>query len=258
MSSLKTKVNTLIVINPKNSKKFHSPHLITPFANTYRTCCIKGGITMNEQQAVLDFFAQTENLPLGLAVAEQMDRLREQMNMRFWQALQQQLDTLINEHALPWQVTATEDRNAADSLVGLYCTLRPEQELYLRPMMEQQNLGGNWRIYFGLIWSATPSPDQLALPAVITLKESLQQAGFKNNENHFAWQWTTLHPRRKDFLLRYAQQPEALLNDAQAYLQTLLLEQRDLIAAANAALQTAPRSMAISLTQLRSKRNVNQ
>ena len=39
---------------------------------------------MNEEQAVLDFFAQTENLPLGLSVAEQMDRLREQMNNRLW------------------------------------------------------------------------------------------------------------------------------------------------------------------------------
>lgn len=214
---------------------------------------------MKEQQAVLDFFSQAENLPLGLAVAEQMDRLREQMNTRFWRALQQRLDTMTNEHALPWQVTATEDRNAADSLVGLYFTLRSGQEqgqeLYLRPMMEQQNLGGDLRIYYGLMWSAPPSPEQLALPAVRTLKESLLQAGFKNNESYLAWQWTKLHPRRKDFLLRYAQQPETLLNDAQAFLQTLLLEQRDSIAAANAALQVAPRSRAISLTRLHSKRN---
>lgn len=33
MSSLKTKVNTLIGINLKNNKKFHSLHLITAFAN---------------------------------------------------------------------------------------------------------------------------------------------------------------------------------------------------------------------------------
>lgn len=208
---------------------------------------------MKEQQAVLDFFALTENLPLGLAVAEQMDVLREQMNTRFWQALQQRLGTLIDEHALPWRVTATEDRNTAGSLIGLYCTLRSEQEFYLRPMMEQQNLGGNWRIYFSLMWSARPSTDQLALPAVIALKKSLQHAGFKNNDDHFAWQWTALHPRRKDFLLRYAQHPETLLNDAQAFLQTLLLEQRDSIATANAALQTAPRGLAVSLNQLRNE-----
>ena len=206
---------------------------------------------MKEQQAVLDFFSKTENLPLGLAVAEQMDTLREQMNTRFWQALQQRLDALINEHALPWQVTATEDRNAADSLVGLYCSLRTGQEMYLRPMMEQQYLGGNWRIYFGLMWSAAPSTDLLALPAVIALKESLAQDGFKNNESHLGWQWTMLHPRRMDFLLRYSQQPEALLNDAQAFLQTLLLEHRDAITAANVALQAAPRGLAVSLNQLR-------
>lgn len=213
---------------------------------------------MKEQQAVLDFFAQPENLPLGLAVAEQMDTLRERMNTSFWQALQQRLETLINEHALPWQVATTEERNTAEhsliSLVGLHCNLRPEQALYLRPMMEQQNLGGCWRIYFGLMWSAIPSPDLLALPAVLALKESLQR-GYKNNENYLAWQWTKLHPRRQDFLLRYAHQPETLLNDAQVFLQTLLLEQRDSIAAANTALRNAPKSVAISLTRLRSKHN---
>ncbi len=206
---------------------------------------------MKEQQAVLDFFAQTENLPLGLAVAEQMDTLREQMNTRFWRALQQRLDTMTNEHALPWQVIATEDRNAANSLVGLYCTLRSGQELYLRPMMEQQYLGGNWRIYFGLMWSIAPSPDQLALPAITALSVSLQQAGFKNNERYLAWQWTTLHPRRQDFLLRYAQQPEKLLDDIEFIFRTLLIEHRELIEQANAALKCAPHSLAVSLNQLR-------
>jgi hypothetical protein len=39
---------------------------------------------MNEEQAVLDFFSRTENLSLGLSVAEQMDELRVQMNNRLW------------------------------------------------------------------------------------------------------------------------------------------------------------------------------
>ena len=206
---------------------------------------------MKEQQAVLDFFSRTENLPLGLAVAEHMDRLREQMNTGFWHDLLERLGTFIDGRSLPMQIAATEDRNTLGGIVGLHCILQPAQELYLRPMMEQQNLDGSWRIYFGLMWSAKPSPEHRALPAVLKLKEALLLAGFKNNENYLAWQWTTLHPRRSDFLLRYAQQPEVLLNDAQNFLQTLLLEQRDLIAAANAELQAAPRGLAGSLHQLR-------
>ena len=208
---------------------------------------------MKEEQAVLDFFAQAENLPLALSVADQMDVLREQMNTRFWQALQQRLGTLIDEHALPWRVTATEDKNTAGSLLGLYCTLRSEQEFYLRPMMEQQNLGGNWRIYFSLMWSAKPPTNQLALPAVIALKKSLQHAGFKSNDDHFAWLWTALHPRRKDFLLRYSQRPDELLNEVQAFMQTLLTEQHTLIAAANAALKSMPSSLGSSLNKLRNE-----
>jgi hypothetical protein len=206
---------------------------------------------MKEEMAVLDFFAQAENLPLGLSVAEQMDELRKQMNICFWQELLPRLKALINEHGLAWQVELTEDKSAPDSLVGLHCTTSTKQPLHLRPMMEQQFLGGVWRIYYGLMWSAKPTPDQLGLPAVSRLKASLQKAGFKNNENFLAWQWTTFHPLRKDFLLRYAQQPEKLLGDIEGVFKTLLIEHRVSIEQANAALKSAPRSLALSLNQLR-------
>jgi hypothetical protein len=208
---------------------------------------------MNEEQAVLEFFAQAENLPLGLSVAEQMDKLREQMNNRLWQDLLLRLDALIKEHKLAWQVEPTEDKNAPDSLVGLHCTTPVKQAVYLRPMMEQQYLGGVWRIYFGLMWSAAPSPDQLALAAVTRLKKSLQKADFKNNESFLAWQWTIFHPRRKDFLLRYAQQPEKLLEDIEDIFKPLLIEHSEPIEQANVALKSAPHSLTASLNQLRNE-----
>ncbi|MBI3479771.1 MAG: hypothetical protein HY016_05365 [Nitrosomonadales bacterium] len=206
---------------------------------------------MKEEQAVLDFFARTENLPLGLAVAEQMDELRVRMNTRFWQELHVRLQALIAAQQLPWHIEMTGDKNAPDSLLGLHCSIVPEQALYLRPMLEQQHLGGAWRIYFGLIWSAPPSPAQLTLPDVTRLKAALQNAGFKSNENFLAWQWTAFHPRRKDFLLRHAQQPEKLLDEVAAIFSALLIEHRALIEQANTALQSAPRGLTGSLNQLR-------
>lgn len=206
---------------------------------------------MNEEQAALEFFARPENLPLTLAVAEQADKLREQMNNRLWRELQQRIDTLIKAHELAWRIEVTEDKNTPDSVAGLHCSLAAEQSLYLRPMVEQQYLGGDWRIYFGLMWSAIPSAVQLRLPAVIDLKESLQQAGFKNNENFLGWQWTTFHPRRKDFLLRYANHPEQILDEMEAGLKTLLIKRRVEIERANAAIKNSPRGLTTSLNQLR-------
>ena len=208
---------------------------------------------MNEEQAVLDFFAQVENLPLGLSVAEQMDEIREGINTHFWRELQSRLDALIKTHQLAWLINPTEDKNAPDSLVGLHCIPNMEQPVYLRPMLEQQYLGRVWRIYFGLMWSTPPSPDQLGLPAVIGLQTSLRNAGFKSNENFLAWQWTTFHPRRKDFLLRYTQQREKLLSDVESIFNALLIEHRLPIMQANAALRTAQRSLAGSLNQLRNE-----
>lgn len=208
---------------------------------------------MQEELAVLNFFSQAENLPLALSVAEQTDQIREQLNNRFWAELTERTATFMQQHQLDWQVAMTEDRNASDCLVGLHCALASEQPLYLRPMLEQQNMGKGLQIYFGLMWSSTPTPEQLALPAVDALRVALMAAGYKNNEGFLAWQWTTLHPRSKNFLLRYTQQAEQVFADIETLLSKLLLTHRDLIAQANVALQNAPRSMTISLNQLRSK-----
>jgi len=207
---------------------------------------------MSEEQAILDFFNQTENLPLALSVAEQMDKLRVQMNNRLWQELLARLNALIKEHELAWRVELTEDKNEPDCMVGLHCTSLTEQQLYLRPMMEQQYLGGEWRVYFGLIWSAAPAPGQLGLAHVSNLKASLKKAGFKSNESFLAWQWTTFHPRRKDFLLSYARQPEKSLDDVVTIFRTLLIDHREEIEQANEVLKTIqPRSLSASLDRLR-------
>jgi hypothetical protein len=67
---------------------------------------------MNEEQAIFEYFSQAENLPLALSVAEQMDKLREQMNNQFWQELRARLDAIINEHQLAWQIELTEDKTS--------------------------------------------------------------------------------------------------------------------------------------------------
>ena len=208
---------------------------------------------MNEEFAILDFFSRTENLPLGLSVAEQMDGIREQMNNRLWRDLLGRVKTLTDLHGLGWQIETTEDKNAPDSLLGLHCLASPEQLHYLRPMLEQQYLGGKWRIYFGLMWSAPPTPEQLGLPAVSGLKAALQKEGFKSNENFLGWQWTSFHPRRKEFLLQYALNPEVLLGNMEALFNGLLIGHRIPIELANAALKSAPRSLAAALDQLRDK-----
>ena len=204
---------------------------------------------MNEEQAVLDFFAQTENLPLALSVADQVDATRQKLNHAFWLALRER----IAASAPGWTVVATEDRNAADCLVGLNLEPAQQQPLYLRPMLEQQSLGNDLRIYHGLMWSATPAPELTRLDAVSTLRDTLQVAGFKNNENYLAWQWTPYRPRRRDFLLRFSTAADVLLDEVTALMRNLLVTHADALHAANAALRDAPRSATISLERLRSK-----
>jgi len=208
---------------------------------------------MNEEQAVLDFFAREENLPLALVAAEHLDTVRLRLNNEFWKLLQERLDALLALHALPWDSKLAEDRNTDDCLVGLYLQPRAEPRLFLRPFMEQQFIGDSYRIYHGLIWSSMPDAGQKSLPAVDDLFGTLQQAGFKQGDNFFAWQWLPWHPRRRDFLLRFHSQREELLAEIMRPWQSLLLDHGAQLHLANLAFNNATNITAISLHQLRSK-----
>lgn len=198
---------------------------------------------MNEETDVLNFFAREENLSLCLAVAEQADALRVQMNSRFWLSLQTRINSLPADSV--WHAQVIQDRNSAEVLVGLQCRPRQTQVPCLFPMLEQQYLCGQWRIFFGLMWSTAPTPDQLALPAVARLKQTLLDSGFRNNDGFLGWQWSMLHPGRRDFLLRLAHHPDALFNEVDALLKPLLNEHTPLIAEANRALTDATRDTTI-------------
>ena len=208
---------------------------------------------MNEQQAVLDFFAQEENLPLALITAEHLDAIRLRLNNEFWLALRERLENWLKQQALPWSTEPTEDRNNEDCLVGLHLQPAAEQRVFLRPFMEQQFLGDNYRVFYGLMWNAAPDAAKKILPAVESLRASLGDAGLKHSDSFLAWQWLPWHPRRGDFLSRFISRRDGLLNDALQPWQALLEEYGEQLKLANLALNEVPPHAIISLDQLRSK-----
>lgn len=209
---------------------------------------------MNEEQAVLEFFSRDENLPLALIAAEHLDAIRLRLNSEFWQLLRERLDATAAQHALPWGSKLTEDRNADGCLVGLYLEPFSESRLFLRPFMEQQFIGDGYRIYHGLMWSEAPDPAQKSAPAVEALRDTLLQSGFKQGDNIFAWQWLPWHPRRRDFLSKFAANRPALLEEAMQPWQHLLFTCGEKLSLANRALGVAtPGAATISLDQLRAK-----
>ncbi|MBI3902596.1 MAG: hypothetical protein HY306_06590 [Nitrosomonadales bacterium] len=206
---------------------------------------------MNDEQVVLDFFAQEENLPLALVAAEHLDSMRLRLNNEFWQALHERLTAAIAQQVLPWDIALTEDRNSEDCTVGLHLLPHTEQALFLRPFMEQQYIGGGYRIYYGLMWSSAPTPDKAQIAQVKALREALQGDGFKDNESFLAWSWTPWHPRSKDFLMSLFTRRDELLDEAVGLIQHLLQGHDKALNAANTALREEPRSVTVSLDQLK-------
>lgn len=207
---------------------------------------------MNEEQAVLDFFSQAENLPLALSVADLVDDIRMRLNNNFWLTTRARVDQLIAEQGLAWHSELTEDRNTENCLVGTYLQPSSGARVYLRPFMEQQLMGDAFRIYCGLMWSVAPAPEQLRLPAVTALSEALLTRGFKSNESFLAWQWTGLYPRRKNFLMNFSEHQENLMEQVMELWRGLLIEHGNLLEAANSALNEQAPVATFSLDQLRS------
>lgn len=183
-----------------------------------------------------------------------MDGIRLQMVSRFWLQLKQNLNIILSEQVPEWQVDVIEDRNTAEALVGLQCKSAKSVELHLFPMIEQQLIGGRWRIFCGLMWQSAPTSEQLAQPCVTALKNSLTDAGFQSNASFLGWRWMNYYPHRRDFLMRFSLHCDELMNEVVSGFGTLLLDQSTLINNANSALQDMPRSMPVSLDQLRRKR----
>jgi hypothetical protein len=210
---------------------------------------------MNEEQTVLDFFSRDENLTLALIAAEHLDGLRLKHNNRFWELLNEHLGTLLTKQALPWYNELTEDRNSEGTFVGLHLDPHIEQRTFLRPFMEQQLMGAEYRIYYGLMWNVSPEPAQKKLPAVETLRSRMSEVGFKDSDSFLAWQWSPWYPRRKNFLMRLSNNQDELIKQAMQPWEALLSEYGEELRQANFALNEAPRSAAISLDQLHSKIN---
>lgn len=208
---------------------------------------------MNEQQAALDFFSQPENLPLALITAEHIDDIRQRLNNEFWESLSERLESWITEQGLPWDSAITEDRNNDECMVGLHAKPQAEQRVFLIPFMEQQFLGGDYRMFFGLMWNTAPDAAQKNLPEVAALRSLLTDAGLSESDSFLAWQWLPWHPRRRDFLMQFTQKREDLLAEAIQPWQLILKEFGEQLKQANQALNMPGHSAAVSLDQLRSK-----
>lgn len=206
---------------------------------------------MNEEQQVLAFFSAKENLPLALIAAEHLDDLRRDLNNEFWRTMSAGLEALVTANGLPWSVNLTEDRNTDDCLVGLHLEPRNSGQVFLRPFMEQQYIGDGYRIYYGLMWSHTPDAGQKALPAVADLAGRMDQAGFKEGDHFFGWQWLPWHPRRRDFLMKFGTKREQFAEEMLQPWEQLLRGLGEQLELANRALAEPGASATVSVDQLR-------
>ena len=84
---------------------------------------------MNEEQAVLDFFSQEENLPLALIAAEHLDAIRLRLNNRFLERPARTAGRTGWHKSIAVEHPITEDRNNEECLVGLQLQPQDDQPL---------------------------------------------------------------------------------------------------------------------------------
>jgi hypothetical protein len=161
-----------------------------------------------------------------------MDLIRSRMNSDFWLLLKEKLDISFLQRAPEWQIKAIEDRTGIP--VGLQCLPKEHQDCCLTPMLEQQCMNGDWRIFSGLMWQG----EAQMTTSVGALKQAF--ADCRSNANFLAWRWMNFHPRKRSFLLKLAEKPDQLLNEIASVFMEISLDKRELIDQANAELKSKP------------------
>jgi len=194
-------------------------------------------ITDSEELAVLEFLSKEKNAAIALSIGDFLDTLRSDLNNQFWLAAYNKLKLYLEENRLPWIVELTEDKNVDKSLVGLHLQPTFDQSILLFPFMEQQFVGDSYRIFHGLMWNVEADPVAQSLEELDILRKELEPLGFSHSPRFHVWQWLPWHPRRKDFLIQFAQDRDNLLNEMIGVWKRLLVTYGPQLENANARLR---------------------
>lgn len=168
---------------------------------------------MSYEDAILDFLAKPENLPIALEVAEYVEKLKDSMLEKFWLEFAAQLEGRFDEakHAPDWKFRKTNTDNLLDKWTR--CAISPNRPAsaapaYTEVCFEHNGRGWGYRFYLGVRWTK-PVEKIDPFPSLERLRKVMLKHGLKKSSSWGpGWKWTPFYAHGETFLIRMGNDPE--------------------------------------------------
>lgn len=172
---------------------------------------------MDYTDAVLEFLAREENLPIALEIADLVEQLKPWLHQEFWFAFRDRLQDLLvqSEWANSWVVQMTDRSGFLSNYAACFLVPSPDSRgrHYLRVALQQSTPRESYRLCYGTLWNMRSST-RPNFERVTDLVQELQQQGFQSNDLWLGYRYLDHYLESRDFMLRMA-------TDRQDYIEGL-------------------------------------
>ena len=191
---------------------------------------------MDYDEQVVEFLSQKENLRLALEVVEHIEDVKRKLRGGFWESLKTLLVAGLAKLAGGelWEVCSPDERES-ECMLWIPSKGIASDALVFGVGIGESNHGGQTQLFYGIRSSKDVSGTPGALKTIKGLQEELDKKKCEFGAAWWpAWKWIDdLYPGDKWFLVRLAENRDALITDVANLVLGLFEESSGALAKAN-------------------------
>lgn len=197
---------------------------------------------MDYERAVVDFLARPDNLPIALEVAKRIEKVKDQIQIQFWQQYRDVMGQRLQAASLTerWQMQLTPERKLLDPWAKCHIgySAPNRQALHLDVTLEVENPRIVGYLYYGLRWSEQHSeaPDSARMTEIMNVLK-MMGLSLKSKSNWWVMYINLEHRLREEqFLLRYVAEPDQVIGEISERVWTFFAQMREPLETLNGAI----------------------
>lgn len=193
---------------------------------------------MDYEQSVVEFLAQSENLPTALEVARRVEQVKDHLQIRFWHMYRAEMERRLrtSDFAADWQTKLTADKNLLKAWARCSINYIPAAKSRLQLAVSIEAGKSQWgcSLYYGLRWSQWQQeiPQMPEVSHLLTVLKS-HNATTKNSTWWLSYQDLDVGLRQDEHVTRFAAEPDAVIHDISEIMWTLFTQIREPLEAVN-------------------------
>jgi hypothetical protein len=188
---------------------------------------------MSFEDAIIDYLAQPENLPIAIEVSEYIKKLKENLHRQFWQEFNNQMKQIIlsSEFSESWEFAPFPIRRLKKEYER--CSIRPKnpddkKTPALQVMFCHGYRSNYYQFYRGVSWN--DDIKEFEHPLLDKLKAQLIERDLVNDDWRWAgWNWYPYRAQGEKFMLKMYHEPEEMVAELRDDIWKLFIDFRPLL-----------------------------